>query len=149
MKIQGHPDYLIFRNGAILDIVKKKFIKTNIGSHEYLAVHLRHRKGESGNDRNGRSTYLIHRLLAIHFIANKDSKKYVDHIDRNRLNNSLYNLRWVTAKENNMNKGMYKNNKSGYRNVYLCKRSNGFRYLGKNYKSIEEIVEKFSLVKEV
>tara|TARA_R110001599_G_C11847248_1_gene620152 strand:+ start:82 stop:552 length:471 start_codon:yes stop_codon:yes gene_type:complete len=46
----------------------------------------------------------VHRLLAIVFISNDFNKPCVDHIDRNRTNNNLNNLRWVTYSENNNNK---------------------------------------------
>lgn len=43
----------------------------------------------------------IHRLLAEAFLPNPDSKPTVDHIDGNRQNNSLENLRWATYSEQN------------------------------------------------
>lgn len=43
----------------------------------------------------------IHRLLAEAFIPNPDRKPTVDHIDGNRQNNSLDNLRWATYSEQN------------------------------------------------
>lgn len=46
----------------------------------------------------------VHRLVAIAFIPIVEGKPDVDHIDINRYNNSLYNLRWVTKEENNNNK---------------------------------------------
>jgi hypothetical protein len=46
----------------------------------------------------------IHRLLALQYIPNLENKEQVDHIDRNTLNNSLSNLRWVTRIENCQNK---------------------------------------------
>lgn len=42
----------------------------------------------------------IHRILAMAFIPNPDNKPYIDHIDTDKSNFSLDNLRWVTAKEN-------------------------------------------------
>ena len=42
----------------------------------------------------------IHRLIAKAFVANTYSKKQVDHIDGNKLNNNINNLQWVTNSEN-------------------------------------------------
>jgi len=44
---------------------------------------------------------LVHRLVAEAFITNSDNKPFVDHIDNNKSNNSIDNLRWVTMEENN------------------------------------------------
>lgn len=43
---------------------------------------------------------LVHRLVALAFIPNPDNKQFVDHIDTNRLNNNVSNLRWTTISEN-------------------------------------------------
>lgn len=50
----------------------------------------------------GRKSYHIrvHRLYAILFIPNPNNYKYINHIDSNKLNNSLDNLEWCT---NSMN----------------------------------------------
>ena len=42
----------------------------------------------------------VHRLVAEAFIEKPDDKSWVDHIDGNRSNNSVENLRWVTPSEN-------------------------------------------------
>ena len=54
---------------------------------------------------NGRN-YSYHRILARHFIPNPNNFPQVDHIDRNPLNNSIENLRWVSAGENLRNRTM-------------------------------------------
>ena len=54
---------------------------------------------------NGRN-YLYHRILARHFIPNPNNLPQVDHIDRNKTNNSIENLRWVSAGENLRNRTM-------------------------------------------
>lgn len=42
----------------------------------------------------------VHRLVAENFIANPFNKKIINHIDYNRLNNSVDNLEWCTYQEN-------------------------------------------------
>lgn len=44
----------------------------------------------------------IHRLVAEMFIDNPDNKPWINHKDRNRKNNNITNLEWVTPLENNL-----------------------------------------------
>lgn len=45
----------------------------------------------------------VHRLVAQAFIPNPNKLPEIDHIDTIRTNNSIYNLRWVSSKENSSN----------------------------------------------
>lgn len=51
--------------------------------------------------KNGiRKKYSLHRLLALAFIKNANNKTCINHIDGDKLNNSLTNLEWVSRSEN-------------------------------------------------
>jgi len=60
----------------------------------------------------------VHRIIASSFLGFEKDKE-IDHIDRNKANNRLDNLRWVTKSENGMNKDV-KN--------YRIQRVNGYTY---------------------
>ena len=51
-------------------------------------------------------SYQKHRIIALQFIPNDepDDKPFIDHINHNRTDNRLDNLRWVSASENMKNK---------------------------------------------
>jgi len=51
----------------------------------------------------GKRSMSIHRLVATHFIPNPYDRREVDHIDRDKQNNHVDNLRWVTRRENMSN----------------------------------------------
>ena len=48
--------------------------------------------------------YSLYRAVAELFVPNPENKPFVDHIDTDRNNNKADNLRWVTAKENCLNR---------------------------------------------
>lgn len=47
--------------------------------------------------------YFVHRLVALVFIPTDDTTLHIDHIDGDKTNNNVSNLRWCTQKENNNN----------------------------------------------
>lgn len=90
--IDQFPNYRIYEDGRVQNIKTNRFLKPGINGHGYLSVVL---------SLNGRMySNSIHRLLAQEFISNPENKPCVNHIDGNKLNNSLDNLEWVTYSEN-------------------------------------------------
>lgn len=65
-----------------------------------------------------------HTVLLHRFIMDVDDEYQIDHIDRDKKNNRKNNLRICTPKINARNKGLYKNNKSGYSGVYFDEKLN-------------------------
>lgn len=73
-------------------LVKGKILKPCICSNGYMEAHLR---------LNGtRKVFLLHRLVAIHFIENPYDFPEVNHKDENIQNCGADNLEWCTSKYN-------------------------------------------------
>jgi hypothetical protein len=52
----------------------------------------------------GKKMIHLHRVIATVFIPNPDGKRCVDHINGDKLDNRICNLRWATHTENMRNK---------------------------------------------
>ena len=72
--------------------------------------------------KNGKETHKrIHRLLGETFIPNPENKPYIDHINRDKLDNRLENLKWATTIENSHNHSLYITNKLKEQNIGYSK----------------------------
>ena len=87
--------YKINKKGELWSCIYKKIMSPH-DKEGYLYIHL------TKNTKKFHTS--IHRLLAIQYIPNPDNLPEVDHIDRNRANNILENLRWVDKSVQNNNK---------------------------------------------
>ena len=67
--------------------------------------------------------YRVHRIIWELHNGEIPSGMQIDHIDQDRSNNNITNLRVVTNKENLKNQGKYKNNTSGVTGVCWHKRN--------------------------
>lgn len=81
-------------------------------------------------------TYLLHRLVWLYMYGFLP-KEEIDHIDHNRTNNALSNLRLVNSLGNKQNASLSKNNKTGHNGVALHKPTGKYRaYIMINKKQI-------------
>ena len=56
-------------------------------------------------DKKIKKNFYVHRLVGEHFLEKPSAEKcLIDHIDRNKTNNHVSNLRWVTHQENSNNR---------------------------------------------
>lgn len=90
--IKDYPNYSINENGEVKSIYISKPLKPRTAGRGYYCYQLR--------NENGVKNEYIHRLVAKTFIPNPHNLPQVDHIDGNKSNNNVNNLRWVSNYEN-------------------------------------------------
>ena len=114
-KIEDYENYSVSSFGRVRNDMTKLILKPGTDYAGYYIVNLyQNRKAK---------TFKIHRLVAIYFIPNPMNKKCVDHIDHDRKNNRINNLRFATVQENNRNASKKKSNTSNYIGVCYCKQN--------------------------
>ena len=94
--IAGYKNYKISSFGRVKSLnfngSKKQKILVPYCVNEYLRIRLFENKKQK--------SFGVHRLVAMAFIPNPDSKPEVNHIDGDKKNNKVNNLEWVTSSEN-------------------------------------------------
>lgn len=84
--------YAITQNGQIWSYISEKFLKPKIDKYGYKKVQL-----YNGTGKKESKTITIHQLVALTYIPNPNPNclTTVDHIDQNKNNNHVSNLRWA------------------------------------------------------
>ncbi len=98
----GNTNLICYHNGTILRFWKQtkkwKICGTTKNAYGYLQIEI---------DGKG---YKCHRIIAFAFGILKDLHLplEIDHRDRNKINNCIFNLRVVSSQQNNFNRGDFK-----------------------------------------
>ena len=106
MPVKGYKGYWVSRNGKIWSEHKRGFKAVSPSKNSpylYWSVEIK-----------GKTKHLsVHRTVAEAFIPNPNNLPEVDHIDRNKLNNNVDNLRWTNRIGNLRNSecGMVRNHR--------------------------------------
>ena len=97
-QIEDYPNYFVSNTGLVRN--KKGKILAPIRMEDYLTYNL--------YLNNKSSKKLAHRLVALAFLSNPENKPCVDHIDRDKHNNKIENLRFATYLENSRNSDRFR-----------------------------------------
>ena len=131
--------YLASNKGRIYSINSKSIVKGRTNNRDdYLKVNFYASNGNSYN-------IFVHRVIALTFIKNNDPENAVnvDHINGNKRDNSIENLRWVTRSRNSR-AGRDFNLLTGKRMV--CKFDEDLNYI-ETYNSVTDAVNSVGLGK--
>jgi len=125
----------------VYSIRRNKYLKNTLNNVGYLRVRL-YNKCKS-------KTYGIHQLVYICNNPTEDIIGYdIDHIDCDKLNNNIENLRKATRSENQSNTKTYITNTIGYKNIRKTKyntyefqlEKNGRKY-SKTLKNLQDAID--------
>jgi len=133
MEIQNFNDYLVYDDGHVFSKKSNIFLKPRKNKHGYHHINL--------SKNNKKKTFLLHRLVGLHYLPKVQGKDYIDHRDGDKLNNHVNNLRWVTQQENlNNYRKIQNNNTLGLKNISPYQ--NGFQFhkniYGKRYSKFHK-----------
>ena len=102
MKQFRDSNYYVTRDGRVTATKKVEYLKAQLDRGGYFKVLLYLNKKGFG--------FFIHRLVAELYVPNPNNYTCVNHIDGNKLNNSIENLEWCTMSQNTrhaLNTGLF------------------------------------------
>jgi hypothetical protein len=110
--ISNCEKYAISNLGRVKNIKTNKILKCFLSNKGYQIVSLY-------TNNKIKKSFNIHILMGKTFLHKENENLEIDHIDRNKLNNNLENLRYVSHSENQKNRGFWvrKKNKLGEHHI--------------------------------
>ncbi len=90
--VNEYKPFAVTAEGHVYNHVTGNRLKPHIDKYGYFRVTTKY-LGKTVNA-------LVHRLVAIAYLSEKFNSPQVNHIDGNKLNNSIDNLEWVTNQQN-------------------------------------------------
>ena len=136
--IPGYPGYVVSNNGCIYG-PRQKMLNQHIDKDGYLITNCFIDKKIK--------KILMHRAVALAWIPNPEQHPTVDHINRNKQDNRVENLRWATHRLQSLNryhkpnilneKYIYKNKK--YFDIRI--QINRKKYCCGSFRSLTEAIE--------
>ena len=133
--ITDYPNYEVSDAGEVRNVITGKVRKAGLNGRGYPQVKL-----------PGGKTMTIHRLVASHYIENSENKPMVDHIDRDKTNNHVSNLRWANQSENMQNTDYHVRKTDGTNHIRItayqtfCVQIAGRTAVNKNFKTLEDAI---------
>ena len=116
-RFRDYNDYIIFMNGKVYSLISNMFLKPCLNKKSgYFQFSL-------SKDKKVK-IFLLHRILAECFIKNPHNFTTIDHIDRNKQNNKISNLRFASKTLQSINRNIHKTNTSGIVGVRFHKKNN-------------------------
>lgn len=104
--LENGENYSISNLGDVRTDMTGRIIKHGFSHDGYHTIKL-HQNGK-------RKYYCVHKILGQAFLENPRNLPTVDHIDRDKDNNTLENLRWASISEQKINQSKRQNTSSQY-----------------------------------
>lgn len=116
-QIEGFNNYKVSNLGYVIN-KKNKILKTCISNRGYLMVQL--------YDKNIRRIFNLHKLIAETFLIKENENYEIDHINGDKKDNKIENLRFCSRSENLKNRKIFyrkTSTQTGEHHIYKNKNS--------------------------